>query len=107
MFSFGWSEIFLISVIVIIVVGPKELPNFLRQIAKLSKSIKKLSNEFKSSLNEISEDVGLDDINKSIKDVRNIEDRLNIKKHIEKEIDEVEDTISLVKKDTSDIKKSN
>ena len=106
MFSFGWSEIFLISIIVIIVVGPKELPNFLRQIAKFSKSIKKLSNEFKSSLNEISEDVGLKDINKTIKDVTSIEETLNIKKNIKKEIDEVQETIDLVKKDTTNNKKN-
>ena len=106
MFSFGWSEIFLITIIIIIVVGPKELPSFLRQIAKFSKSIKKLSNEFKSSLNEISEDVGLKDINKSIKDVESIEDTLNIKKNIKKEIDEVQETIDLIKKDTINIKKN-
>ena len=106
MFSFGWSEIFLITIIIIIVVGPKELPHFLRQIAKFSKSIKKLSNEFKSSLNEISEDVGLEDINKSIKDVTSIQDNLNIKKNIKKEIDEVYETVDLVKKDTTNIKKN-
>ena len=30
MFSFGWSELALTAVIVIIVVGPKEIPNLLK-----------------------------------------------------------------------------
>ena len=51
MFSFGWSEIALTLVIIIIVVGPKEIPNLLRQIGSLSKSFKKISREFKKSLN--------------------------------------------------------
>ena len=52
MFSFGWGEILLILIVVIIVVGPKDIPKFLRQIGNLSKSIKKISREFKSSLNQ-------------------------------------------------------
>ena len=38
MFSFGWGEILLILLVVIIVVGPKDIPKFLRQIGNLSKS---------------------------------------------------------------------
>ena len=43
MFSFGWGEIFLVLIVVIVVVGPKDIPKFLRQIGKLSKSFKKIS----------------------------------------------------------------
>ena len=50
MFSFGWSEIALIVVVIIIVVGPKEIPNLLKQLGSFSKTIKKTSREFKKSL---------------------------------------------------------
>ena len=43
MFSFGWSEIALTIVIIVIVIGPKEIPNLLRQLGSFSKSIKKIS----------------------------------------------------------------
>ena len=49
MFSFGWSEIALIVIIVVIVVGPKEIPNLLKVIGTFTRSIKKISREFKSS----------------------------------------------------------
>ena len=52
MFSFGWSEIALTVIIIVIVVGPKEIPNLLKQIGSFSKSIKKISREFKKSLND-------------------------------------------------------
>ena len=31
MFTFGWSEIFLIGIIVVVVIGPKDLPKFIKQ----------------------------------------------------------------------------
>ena len=39
MLSFGLSEILLTVVVVIIVVGPKELPNLLKQLGSFSKSL--------------------------------------------------------------------
>ena len=72
MFSFGWGEILLIFIVVIIVVGPKDIPKFLRQIGNLSKSIKKISREFKSSLNQIAEESDLKDVKNSITGITNI-----------------------------------
>ena len=41
MLSLGWSEITIIIVLVIIVVGPKEIPNLLKQLGYVSKKNKK------------------------------------------------------------------
>ena len=49
MFTFGWSEIFLIGIIVVVVIGPKDLPKFIKQVGSFTKYIKKMSSEFKSS----------------------------------------------------------
>ena len=57
MFTFGWSEIFLIGIIVVVVIGPKDLPKFIKQVGSFTKYIKKMSSEFKSSINEIAEDL--------------------------------------------------
>ena len=77
MLSFGWSVIALTAIIIIIVVGPKELPNLLRQIGSFSKSIKKITREFKSSLNDIANET-------EIKDIKNIKDSINDIKNIDK-----------------------
>ena len=74
MLSFGWSEIALVAVIIVIVVGPKEIPNLLRQIGKFSKSIKKISREFKNSLNEITEEKEIKDVKKTLSDITKITD---------------------------------
>ena len=46
MFTFGWAEIFLVGIIIIIVIGPKDLPKFIKQISLLAKNIRKISSDF-------------------------------------------------------------
>ena len=106
MFSFGWGEILLILLVVIIVVGPKDIPKFLRQIGNLSKSIKKISREFKSSLNQITEETDLKDVKNSITEVTNLKKELDIKSSLKNEIKTIKETISSVEKDFSNINES-
>ena len=106
MFSFGWGEILLILIVVIIVVGPKDIPKFLRQIGNLSKSIKKISREFKSSLNQIAEETELKEVKNSITDITDIKQELNIKNNLKNEINTIKETVSSVEKDISEINKS-
>ena len=106
MFTFGWGEILLILVVVIIVVGPKDIPKFLRQIGNLSKSIKKISREFKSSLNQIAEETDLKDVKNSITEVTNLNKELDIKSNLKNEIKTIKETISSVEEDISNINNS-
>ena len=106
MFSFGWGEILLILLVVIIVVGPKDIPKFLRQIGNLSKSIKKISREFKSSLNQIVEETDLKDVKNSITEVTNLNKELDIKSNLKNEIKTIKETISSVEEDISNLNKS-
>ena len=48
MLTFGWGEILLVFVVIIIVVGPKELPFLIKQLLTITKSIRKLSKDFKN-----------------------------------------------------------
>jgi len=103
MFSFGWGEILLILIVVIIVVGPKDIPKFLRQIGNLSKSIKKISREFKSSLNQIAEETDLKVVKNSITEITDLNKDLDIKSNLKNEIKTIKETISSVEEDVSNI----
>ena len=105
MFSFGWGEIFLIGIIVIVVIGPKDLPKFIKQIGLLTKNIKKISSDFKSSLNEIADDSEIKELKKSVSEVKKIKDGINIKKNFEKEIKTVKETVNIAKNEISEIDK--
>ena len=107
MLSFGWSEIALTAIIVIIVVGPKEIPNLLRQVGKFSKSIKKISREFKSSINDLAEEGDIKDIKNSISDLNKMKDGLNPTKALNQELNDeiksIKNTIGSIDKDLSEI----
>ncbi len=105
MFSFGWGEIFLVGIIVVIVIGPKDLPKFIKQIGLLAKNIRKISSDFKSSINEIAEETEIKDLAKSVQDVKKIKDGINIKKNFENEIKTVKDTAKVIENEISNIEK--
>lgn len=103
MLSFGWSEIALVGVIIIIVVGPKEIPNLLRQLGAFSKSIKKISREFKKSLNDLAEETDLKDVKNSLTDIKDLKDNLDIKKELSEEITSIKDTVDFTDQEISEI----
>ena len=103
MLSFGWSEIALTAVIIIIVVGPKEIPNLLKQLGTFSKSLKKASRQFKNSLNDLAEEGDLKDIKNSISNLSNIKKDLDPTNDLKKEIKSIKETIEFTDKEISDI----
>ena len=103
MLSFGWSEIALVVVVVVIVVGPKELPNLLRQLGAFSKSLKKASRQFKNSLNELSEEGDLKDIKKSFSYFKYIKNNLDPTKNIKEELSTIKETAIFTDKEISNI----
>ena len=107
MFSFGWSEIALTAIIVIIVVGPKEIPNLLKQIGSFSKSIKKISREFKKSLNDIAEESDLKDVKDQISEIKNIKENLDPTQDIKNELGSIKDTANVFEKEIKDISSLN
>ena len=103
MFSFGWSEIVLTLIVVIIVVGPKEIPNLLRQLGSFSKSLKKITREFKKSLNDIAEESDLKDVKNSISDIKNIKKDLDPTKEIKQDLESIKSTASVFEKENNEI----
>ena len=55
--------------LLIIFVGPKDLPAILRNLGRWWGKIRNISREFKSSINSIANEAGIDDIKKNIETV--------------------------------------
>jgi len=104
MLTFGWGEILLLVGVIIVVVGPKDLPKLIRQFSSFSKSIKKLSREFKNSLNDIADHEDLQEVKTSINEVNKIKDDLNIKDQFKDEIQSIKETKDIIDKEVKDIK---
>ena len=59
MFGVGWTEMLLIGVVALIVIGPKDLPVVMKQLGKVVGSIRRMGGEFQRELNKTT---GLDQI---------------------------------------------
>ncbi len=62
----GGVEYLVIAALIIIFVGPKDLPAILRSLGRWWGKIRDISREFKSSINSIANEAGIDDIKKNI-----------------------------------------
>ena len=62
----GGVEYLVIAALIIIFVGPKDLPAVLRTLGRWWGKIRNISREFKSSINSIANETGIDDIRKNI-----------------------------------------
>lgn len=71
MFDIGWSEIFVIAVLAIIVIGPKDLPKVMRAAGRFVRKARLMANEFREGLEQMAHEVELDEVKKSIHHVSN------------------------------------
>jgi len=83
MFDIGWQELFIIGVLAIIVVGPKDLPRAIKTISGYIKKLKGLAREFQSGVDEMVKEAELDDLKKEMNEATSG----NFKKSIEDTID--------------------
>jgi sec-independent protein translocase protein TatB len=72
MLEVGWSELLVIAIVMIVVVGPKDLPKMLRTFAMFAKKARGMANDFQSQFTDAMRDADLDDVRKTIADVRSL-----------------------------------
>lgn len=66
MFDIGWQELFLIGVVALIVIGPKDLPVAMRAAAKFFSKLRGLSQEFQSSVAEVMREAELEELRRKV-----------------------------------------
>lgn len=75
MFDMGWSELLVVGVVALIVVGPKDLPVLFRKVGQFVGKAKGMAREFSSAMNDAADDTGMREIssglNKSLKAATN------------------------------------
>ncbi len=67
MFDLGWQELFLVALIALVVVGPKQLPTALRTVTQVVRKGRSLANEFRRSFDEVVREAELDDIRDQVR----------------------------------------
>ena len=78
MFDIGWSELLIIAIVMIVVVGPKDLPKMLRAFGKATARMRATANEFKQQFDEALKEAELDDVKNIIDETRKLDPRSKI-----------------------------
>ncbi|MBI5165696.1 MAG: twin-arginine translocase subunit TatB [Magnetospirillum sp.] len=53
MFDVGWDEMALIALVALIVIGPKDLPNVLRMVGRMTRKARDLAGEFQRGVDDM------------------------------------------------------
>lgn len=83
MFDIGWQELFIILVLTVIVVGPKELPRTARTVTGWLRKARRIAREFQSSVDDMVREADLDDIKKQVEATANLDIAGELKKELD------------------------
>ncbi|MDJ0683069.1 MAG: Sec-independent protein translocase protein TatB [Alphaproteobacteria bacterium] len=108
MLDLGWSELMMVAVVTVIVVGPKELPRVLRTVNQTVRKVRKMAGEFQSSIDEMAREAELDDLQKKLRDQANsdMRDHLNTidpSGETAKIVDDVKKTVETESKEANSV----
>jgi sec-independent protein translocase protein TatB len=73
MFDFAWSEIAVIAVVALVVIGPKDLPKVLRTVGTWVGKARAIAREFQSSLEEMIREAELEEVRKQVEDAAKVD----------------------------------
>ena len=80
MFDIGWPEMLVIAVVLIVVVGPKDLPKMLRTFGKTTSNLRKMAGDFRKQFDEALKEAELDDVKSTIDAARKLNPAADIRK---------------------------
>ncbi|MBP2549086.1 sec-independent protein translocase protein TatB [Neorhizobium galegae] len=70
MLDIGWTELLVIAVVLIVVVGPKDLPPMLRAFGKMTSNLRKMAGDFRTQFDQALREADMDDVRQTISDAQ-------------------------------------
>jgi sec-independent protein translocase protein TatB len=67
MFDIGWTELMVVGVVALIVVGPKDLPGMFRTLGRFTGKMKGMAREFQRAMDDAADQAGVKDVAKDLK----------------------------------------
>ena len=61
MFDFGWQEFLVIAFVLVLVVGPKDLPKVLKTVTKYIRNMRQMASEFHRGIEKMADETDLKD----------------------------------------------
>jgi sec-independent protein translocase protein TatB len=70
MFDIAWSELLLVAIVAILVVGPKELPGMLRSLGRMLGKLRRTADEFRKHFDDAVREAGGEEFQREIKSLK-------------------------------------
>lgn len=83
MLDIGWTELILVAVILILVVGPKDLPVVMRTFGRMVGRMRAMGREFTQTFEEVAREAELEELTKTANSIRT----MNVKNELQKKLD--------------------
>ncbi|WP_394177944.1 Sec-independent protein translocase protein TatB [Yoonia maritima] len=71
MFGLGWSEMVLVGIVALIVIGPKDLPGMFRTLGQFTGKARGMAREFSRAMEAAADESGMNDISKTVRAAAN------------------------------------
>ncbi|QYK40220.1 MAG: Sec-independent protein translocase protein TatB [Paracoccaceae bacterium] len=72
MFDIGWTELLLIGIVALIVIGPKDLPEMFRTLGRFTAKARGMAREFSRAMEAAADESGVKDVAKDIRNAANM-----------------------------------
>lgn len=72
MLDIGWTELVVIAIVLIVVVGPKDLPPMLRAFGKTMARMRGMASDFRRQFDDALREADLDEVRKTISDAQSL-----------------------------------
>jgi sec-independent protein translocase protein TatB len=82
MFDIGGLELLVIAIVLIVVVGPKDLPRMLRTFGRVTSQMRRMAGDFRKQFDEALQEAELDELRKTAGDLRSLDPRESIAKNL-------------------------
>lgn len=83
MFDIAWSELGIIAVVALVVIGPRDLPKVLRTVGQWTTKARSMAREFQSGIDDMVRESELDELRKAARQVTDFSIQDEVKKSID------------------------
>ncbi len=83
MFGFAWTEIALIVIIALVLIGPKDLPHAIRAVVKLIRKLRGMASEFQAHVDDLVRETDFTDMRQELAALRGLDIRHQIARAID------------------------
>jgi len=83
MFDIGWTELLVLAIVAILIVGPKDLPRMLYSLGQTLGKLRRQADDFRRQFNESMREAGMDDVRNDMQKMSDLNPARQIKNEIE------------------------